>query len=54
LTLKSPTIVTHVIDPDVDETRHYIIQDLLHAQGIARVGFAKGVGTAPFDRPGVV
>ena len=30
-TLKSPTISTHVIDPDVDEARRYLIEDLAYA-----------------------
>jgi hypothetical protein len=51
LTLKSPTIATHMIDPDVDETRNYLLQDLLQTQGLARLGFAQGVGPAPFDQP---
>jgi hypothetical protein len=29
-TLKSPTISTHVIDPDVDEARRYLIEDLAY------------------------
>ena len=45
------TITTHKIDPDVDETRSYLIQDLLYAQGLARVAFAKGVGAAPIEAP---
>ncbi len=45
-TTKSPTISTHKIDPDVDETRNYLMQDLLAAQGIQRFGFAPGVGRA--------
>ena len=27
-TLKSPTISSHVIDPDVDEARRYFVEDL--------------------------
>jgi hypothetical protein len=51
LTLKSPTITTHEIDPDVDETRENLIQDFLHAQTIAKFGFVKGVGEAPKSQP---
>ncbi len=31
-TLKSPTISTHVIDPDVDEARRYFAEDLAYSQ----------------------
>ena len=43
LTLKSPTITTHVIDPDVDEARRYFVEDLAYSQALARFGFVKGV-----------
>jgi hypothetical protein len=49
LTLK--TLVTHKIDPDVDETRSYLIQDLLYSQGISQFALAKGVGAAPIEEP---
>jgi hypothetical protein len=45
------TIVTHKIDPDVDETRSYLIQDLLYSQGLAKFAFVKGVGAAPIESP---
>jgi len=50
-TLKSPTISTHVIDPDVDEARRYLIEDLLYSQSVGQVGFVKGVGAASKDEP---
>jgi hypothetical protein len=43
--------VTHKIDPDVDETRGYLMQDLLYAQGLAGFAFAKGVGAASIEAP---
>ncbi len=46
-TTKSPTISTHKIDPDVDETRSFIFMDLVHARGVARFGYESGVGAAP-------
>ena len=52
-TLKSPTISTHVIDPDVDEARRYLIEDLAYSQALARFGFVKGVGLASKDAPRV-
>ena len=45
------TIVTHKIDPDVDETRSYLIQDLWYSQGLEQFAFVKGVGAAPIDAP---
>ena len=47
----SKTIVTHKIDPDVDETRAYLIQDLLYSQGLAKLAYVKGVGAAPLAEP---
>lgn len=50
-TLKSPTISTHVIDPDVDETRRYLAEDLAYSQSMYRIGYVKGVGSVPRDAP---
>jgi hypothetical protein len=50
-TLKSKTISTHVIDPDVDEARRYLVEDLAYSQALARIGFVKGVGEAGKDAP---
>lgn len=41
-TSKSKFLVTHVIDPDVDEARNSIVQDLLFSQGLVKVGYVKG------------
>jgi hypothetical protein len=45
------TITTHKIDPDVDETRNFLIQDLWYSQGLKPFGFVKGVGPAPYSEP---
>ncbi len=50
-TTKSPTISTHKIDPDVDETRSCLLQELIYAQGVAAFGFVSGVGAAPIESP---
>ncbi|MGW8324685.1 MAG: LssY C-terminal domain-containing protein [Desulfobacterales bacterium] len=50
-TLKSPTISTHVIDPDVDEARRYFLEDLAYSQAIARFAFVKGVGVVNKEEP---
>lgn len=51
LTLKSPTILTHVIDPDVDEARRYLVEDLTYSQALARHGYVKGVGVVTREEP---
>ena len=45
------TITTHKIDPDVDEAREYLLEDLAYAQSIAAFGYVRGVGAAPFNAP---
>ena len=49
--LTRKTITTHKIDPDVDETREYLLEDLAYAQSLAGVGYVRGVGMAPYDEP---
>jgi hypothetical protein len=51
LTKKSKTLTTHEIDPDVDEARDYLIQDLLESQKVAKLGFVDGVGRAEPENP---
>jgi LssY C-terminus len=50
-TTKSPTISTHVIDPNVDEARRYLTEDLAYSQAMTRLGFVKGVGEVKRDAP---
>jgi hypothetical protein len=50
-TLKSPTISTHVIDPDVDEARRYLAEDLAYSQAVAGIGYVKGVGGVTRQAP---
>jgi len=50
-TFQSPTISTHKIDPDVDETRNGLLQELVYAQGVEAFAFVAGVGAAPIDAP---
>ncbi|MGD9033314.1 MAG: LssY C-terminal domain-containing protein [Desulfobacteraceae bacterium] len=47
----SKTILTHKIDPDVDETRDFLIQDLWYSGGLAKSAYVKGVGPAPISEP---
>jgi len=51
LTTKSPTLTTHEVDPDVDEARDYLIQDLLESQKVAKIGLVTGVGQADPENP---
>ncbi len=51
LTIHSPTLTTHKIDPDVDEARAALGEDMAYSQGLAKIGFAKGVGAAPRSSP---
>jgi hypothetical protein len=44
-------LVVHEVDPDVDEARNYLVQDLLRTQGVARFGWVKGVGAADRSAP---
>jgi hypothetical protein len=47
----SKTITTHKIDPDVDETRSFLVQDLWYSQGLEKLGYVNGVGAASYDEP---
>lgn len=45
------TITTHKIDPDVDETREFLLEDLAYAQMVSKFGYVGGVGSATYDEP---
>ncbi len=45
------TITTHKVDPDVDETREYLVENLAYSQALAKLGYVGGVGAAPIDEP---
>jgi hypothetical protein len=42
VTPKSPTLTTHVIDPQVDTTREYLLHSLIAEGFVDRFGFARG------------
>jgi hypothetical protein len=50
-TFKTWNLTTHRIDPDVDESRDYVVEDLMEAERIDAVGYVDGAGecnrTAP-------
>jgi len=50
-TLKARPPVTHKIDPDIDEARHSLVEDLLFSQMLSRVGWVRGVGMTRSTRP---
>lgn len=44
-------LTTHRIDPDVDESREYVVEDLLQAGRVEAVGYIDGVGACAQDAP---
>jgi hypothetical protein len=52
-TTRSPFLTTHKIDPDVDEAREYVMQDIFASQSLAAIAYVKGVGAAARDAPRV-
>jgi hypothetical protein len=44
-------LTTHLIDSDVDEARNYVLNDLLVAERVARIGFVPGVEAAAATAP---
>jgi hypothetical protein len=50
-TTKTWPPVTHKIDPDVDEARHSVVEDLLFSHTISEFGFVKGVGRVTPSKP---
>jgi hypothetical protein len=51
LTIHSPYLTTHKIDPDVDEARTALTEDLAYSQNLAAIGLVRGVGEASRDAP---
>ena len=49
--LTTKTITTHKVDPDVDETREYLVENLAYSQALAKLGYVDGVGEATIDAP---
>jgi len=45
------TITTHKIDPDVDETRDFLLEDLAYSQSMLKFGYVGGVGPASYEEP---
>jgi hypothetical protein len=50
-TLKTWNLTTHKIDPDVDDARDYVLDDLLESLHVERVGYVGGVDACERDAP---
>jgi hypothetical protein len=50
-TTLSPTLTTHVIDPNVDEAREHLLQSLMVAGAIERFAFVRGMPPASQAEP---
>jgi hypothetical protein len=51
LTTRSPTLTTHVIDPQVDLAREYLLHSLLAEGFVKQFGFARGATQATRSQP---
>ena len=51
ITPKSPSLTTHIIDPEVDLTREYLLHSLLAEGFVDRFGFVTGSMQAPSAQP---
>jgi hypothetical protein len=50
-TTRAWNLTTHRIDPDVDESRDYVIEDLVHAGRVQAAGYVGGVGPCSRTAP---
>ncbi len=50
-TTKTWNLTTHKIDPEVDEARNYLIEDLLYSRGLTKMGWLNRVGPADRSSP---
>jgi hypothetical protein len=46
------TITTHKIDPDVDETREFLLENLAYHQMLAKFAYVGGSNTSTMEEPG--
>jgi hypothetical protein len=44
-------LATHRVDPNVDESRDYVVEDLLRAERVDAVAYVDGVGACDSDQP---
>jgi hypothetical protein len=50
-TLKTWNLTTHKIDPDVDEARDYVLDDLMEAGRVSEVAYVAGAGVSEWAAP---
>lgn len=50
-TWSSPILVTHKIDPDVDEAREYLVQDMIASGFLKSLAYTEGVDAASRETP---
>jgi hypothetical protein len=50
-TVNAPFFVTHKIDPDVDDARGYLVQDLIASEYLSELAYAKGAAKASREHP---
>jgi len=50
-TTKTWNLTTHRVDPDVDESRDYVVEDLMQAQHVDATGYVSGVGECDSSAP---
>jgi hypothetical protein len=53
LTTQSWYLTTHLISPEVDQDRFYLMQDLILSGAVTRFGFVRGVGVSSMPDPRV-
>jgi hypothetical protein len=53
LTTQSWYLTTHIISPEVDQDRFYLMQDLFLSGAVSRFGFVRGVGVSSMPDPRV-
>jgi len=51
LSYSPSSFLGHVVDPDVDEARNYLVQDLAGTQHMTRFGWVAGVGATSASAP---
>lgn len=51
VSFRAPGFVTHKIDPDVDEARDYLTQEMVISNSVERIAWVEGVGEVPRDKP---
>ena len=50
-TNKTPILVTHKIDPDIDEARNELTQEMLFSRGLEKIGYTGGIPVSTPDNP---